>query len=213
MDIFFFGYIFPTSELTPVSIMFAPLFGWLSPPASPNRHNNTNLSVEEQDTPPRDQDSPPGQNWVKLPNEDTYTQFVQIVSCGCNEIGQMTFQLQWQQDDMHNMLNSPPVFASLLVHNDEAVRWADRFYLFCHLYGSATPITGPYTYEDIDTSATLEPELVTWLEKCHLSAFGPLLQEHWHTSLSMLRLVDEETLASWGMKPTPTHWMMKCIRE
>ena len=189
---------------------------WLSPPASPNRHNETNLPVEEhtspeeQDTPPR---APPGQNWVKLHHDGGYIQFKQIVSCGCNEVGQMTFQLQWQQDDMENVLNSPPVFASSLAHNDEAVRWADRFYLFCHLYGSATPITGPYTYEEMDTSATLEPELVTWLAQCHLSAFGPLLQVHWHTSLSMLRLVDEETLASWGMKPTPRHWMMKCIRE
>ena len=195
------------------------LIDWLnpSPPLSPSRKNEADMSGEEHPWPEEQdilpQDLPPGQNWVKLHHNGIYVQFEKIVSCGCNELGHMTFQLQWQQDDMHNVLNNPPVFASLLAHNDEAVRWSDRFSLFCNLYGSATPITGPYTYEQMDTSATLEPELVTWLAQCHLSAFGPLLQKHWHTSLSMLRLLDEETLASWGMKRTPLHWMMKCIRK
>jgi hypothetical protein len=200
--------------------MFDTLAEWFSPPPSPNRNDQSTPS--EQNTPPSptgneshppEQHTPPGQNWVKLSDGLTYTQFESIVSISCYDLGQVTFQLEWLQNDLVNMLASPAVDAGDLVHNNEANRWVDRFTIFRNMFGSDTPITGPYTWQEMETSGTLDSELVDWLAACGLSAFGATLANKWHVSISMVRHLDKETLESWGMKETPCLLMMDNIRN
>lgn len=181
------------------------LVEWFSPPPSPSRNESH----------PPGQHTPPGQNWVKLSDglTLTYTQFESIVSISCYDLGQVTFQLEWLQNDLVNLLASPAVNAVDLVHNNEANRWVDRFTIFCNMFGSDTPITGPYTWQEMEISGTLDSELVDWLAACGLSAFGATLAKKWHVSISMVRLLDKETLESWGMKETPCLLMMDNIRN
>jgi hypothetical protein len=110
--------------------------------------------------------------------------------------------------------------AGALAHNDEALKWAEQWSKFWVRFGGsgrfgdeAIQITSKYTFEQLDTRATLEDDLVEWLDLHELKPFTIYFQENWFTSLSMLKHIDEDMLQKWGIQETPVWMIMKEIRE
>tara|TARA_B110001450_G_scaffold136745_1_gene128384 strand:+ start:3804 stop:4433 length:630 start_codon:yes stop_codon:yes gene_type:complete len=191
----------------------------VSPPASPKSRLEQLQSEQLQSEQLQSEyELPENENWVRLPGEDRQVQFKSIISCfatgaGDPNQGKLFFNLEWYDYELLNLTEIISIPACSLAHNSTAIEWANQWSKFCFRFGSETPITGPYTFEQLDTKVALDQDLVNWLFLHQLSFFSIYLQENWHTSISMLKYLDEDILKSWGMQETPVRLMMRRIRE
>lgn len=153
------------------------------------------------------------QNWVMF--QERRATFSGIQDCFCDQNGSLFFHLQFDDFDLvYGLMEQIAIPARALAHNKEALKWAEQWSKFWIRFGGIdTQIGGLYTFEELDTSATLEKDLVDWIILNSFRPFTCYFEENWFTSLSMVKHIHEDMLKNWGIKETPARMIMKHIRE
>jgi len=195
---------------------------FISPPVSPSRQTDSaNIDdpgdllvagiVAEAEA---EQSINNNQNYVELiPGFLFY--FDSILGCKASTTGELTLYMEWAQtpENIDLILNETTVPIEKLCHNDDAIRWKERFENWVDQIRYQLPFDTLLYWSDMESIFTVNATLSSWLDSrgyCHLQA---MLEKHGCISIDMLLFLDEETLLKWGMRPLPARLLMVDIRQ
>lgn len=198
------------------------LLNLISPPSSPTRQFESAINdnpgdllvaalVAEAELPVANINH---QNYVEL-IPGLLSNFDSILGCKATATGKLCLYMKWTRttDNTFHILNDTTVPIEKLSHNDEAIRWKERFEKWVDQVRYQLPFETFLYWTDMESIFTVNPTLSSWLDSRQLCHLQPMLENNGCISIDMLSFLDEETLLQWGMLRIPARLLMVDIRQ